>query len=145
MKTTTLINLVAAIVITSVSALPASAFATHHQDSMKMEKMMGATSGKFMGIEVNGGTVTLSKEMGKNVLRLSKDFSVPKSPSPHFQVIDKDGNAFLLKRITIAGDKTNLEVTLPKYIKSVKSVQIWCSFAEVNLGEAKFAKPIDLK
>lgn len=146
MKTLTLINLAVAVAVTSLTALPTSAFADHHQDDMKMDKMMMAmTSGKFAGIEVNGGTVSLSKEMGKNVLRLSKDFMIPKTPAPHFQVIDKDGNAFLLKRLTIAGDKTNLEVALPKYIKSVKSVQIWCSFAEVNLGEAKFAKPIVIK
>ncbi len=146
MKTFTLINLAVTVAATSLAAIPTSAFATPKQDNMKMEKMMmSMTSGKFVGIEVNGGTVTLSKEMGKNVLRLSKDFMIPKTPSPHFQVIDKDGNAFLLKRITIAGDKTNLDVALPKYIKSVKSVQIWCSFAEVNLGEAKFAKAIEIK
>lgn len=146
MKTLTLINLAVAVAATSLTAIPSTAFAAPQQSEMKMEKMMkGMTSGKFAGPEVNGGTVTLTKEMGKNVLRLSSDFMIPKTPSPHFQVIDKDGNAYLLQRLTIIGDKTHLEVALPKYIKSVKSVQIWCSFAEVNLGEAKFAKPIDLK
>ena len=32
--------------------------------------------------------------------------------------------------ITIAGDKTNRDITLPSYIRSVKKVQVWCSFAE---------------
>lgn len=146
MKTLNLINLAVAIAVTSVVALPSTALATRQQDSMKMEKvMMAMTSGKFSGVEVNTGTVSISKEMGKNVLKLSSDFVIPKSPSPHFQVVDKEGNVFLLKRITIAGDKTNTMVVLPKYIRSVKSVQIWCSFAEVNLGEAKFAKAVDLK
>ena len=83
MKTLTLINLAVAVAATSLTAIPTSAFAAPKQDNMKMEKMMMAmTSGKFAGIEVNGGTVTLSKEMGKNVLRLSKDFMIPKTPSP---------------------------------------------------------------
>jgi len=31
---------------------------------------------------------------------------------------------------------------VPKYVKNVAKVQIWCAFAEVNLGEASFSSPV---
>jgi hypothetical protein len=115
--------------------------------SMKME-MMGktiATTNQFKGIEVKKGTVNLI-QMGKNFsLKASKDFAIPGSPAPHWQVVDKEGNTFLLNQLKIAGDKTNLQIQLPSYIKSVAKVQIWCSFAEVVLGEASFSKAVTLK
>ena len=110
------------------------------KSDMKMMMMeMGMTS-MFKGIEVNGGTANLYKKDGKTHLSFSMDFKTPGSPSPHWQVVDGNGNTFLLQRITIAGDKTNRDITLPSYIKSVKKVQVWCSFAEVVLGEASFGK-----
>ena len=30
----------------------------------------------------------------------------------------------------------------PKYVKNVAKVQIWCPFAEVDLGEASFSSPV---
>ena len=110
------------------------------KSDMKMMMMDMGSTNMFKGIEVNGGTANLYKKDGKTHLSFSMDFKNPGSPSPHWQVVDANGNTFLLQRITIAGDKTNRDITLPSYIKSVKKVQVWCSFAEVVLGEASFNK-----
>lgn len=112
--------------------------------SAQTSTMMMSMSSPFKGIEVNGGTVSFEQRMGKPVLMLSDDFKIPMSPAPHWQVVDNMGNTFLLKQLKIAGDRTNRSITLPKYIHSVRKVQIWCSFAEVVLGEATFAKPVVL-
>jgi len=109
------------------------------QDSMAM---MTADSSMFKGIEVNKGKVMAKVTEKGIVLTLSKDFALPKTPAPHWQIVDSSGNAYLLKQLKIAGNKENRSITVPAYIKDVKSVQIWCSFAEVNLGEATFAKVI---
>jgi hypothetical protein len=110
-----------------------------------MAQTMKATmSGTFKGIEVNGGSVSFSMKDGKGMLSLSSDFKVPGSPAPHWQVVDAKGNTYLLKQLRIKGDMENRSVTLPSYIRSVKTVQIWCSFAEVNLGEASFAKAVTI-
>ena len=98
----------------------------------------------FKGIEVNGGMVDLYNVDGKHVLRLTPDFKIPKTPAPTWQIVDGMGNTFLLKQLKIAGDKTNRQVVLPSYIKSVAKVQIYCTFAEVVLGEAKFDQTIEL-
>lgn len=136
-------NLALALTLTTLLSFaavsPAATPVAPRQDS-KMEAVSTSTSSAFKGIEVNGGTVTFSKEGGKRTLSLSPDFKLPKTPAPHWQVIDSKGNAYLLNQLKIAGDKTNLKVALPSYIKDVAKVQIWCSFAEVNLGEATFAK-----
>lgn len=112
---------------------------------VQQQAQMMAKTSMFKGIEVNKGTVSLSRMGGKNRLTLSADFEIPKSPAPHWQVVDSKGNTYLLNQLRIAGDKTNREITLPSYIRDVKSVQIWCSFAEVVLGEASFAKAQTLK
>jgi hypothetical protein len=39
-------------------------------------------------------------------------------------------------------DSFKKEITLPAYVKDVVKVQIWCSFAEANLGEASFSSPV---
>ena len=96
------------------------------------------TSKRFSGAKVNDGTVTHVKEAGKNVLKLSSDFKVPDTPDPHWQVVDSKGNVFLLQRLGIKGDKVNLQITLPAYVKDVAKVQIYCAWAEVVLGEAAF-------
>jgi len=95
---------------------------------------------KFSGPKANKGTVTFSKEGPKMVLTLSDDFVVPDTPDPHWQVIDSKGNTYLLKRVMIKGDKYNKSITLPAYIRDVAKVQMWCAFAETNLGEASFKK-----
>ena len=101
-------------------------------------------SGKFAGPKANTGTVTHTVVDGKNVLTLSDDFKVPGTPDPHWQVVDSKGNTYLLQKLSIKGDKINRSVTLPAYVQDVSKVQIWCSFAEVVLGEASFEHPVQL-
>jgi len=65
----------------------------------------------------------------------------------NFQTLQHNpsGNVYLVdKRKTQAdaGDSYRREIVLPKYVKNVAKVQIWCSFAEVNLGEASFSSPV---
>lgn len=100
------------------------------------------TSGKFTGAKANTGTVTHSTVDGKSVLTLSDDFVPPQTPDPHWQVVDSKGNVYLLQRLMIKGDKLNKSITLPADIPDVAKVQIWCAFAEANLGEATFADPV---
>ena len=95
-----------------------------------------------MGPKANTGTVTHSKENGRNVLTLSDDFKVPDTPAPHWQVVDSRGNVYLLQRLLIKGDKYNQTITLPAYVRDVARVQIWCAWAEALLGEAPFDKPV---
>ena len=99
-------------------------------------------SSQFQGPKANKGTVTHTAVDGRQVLTLSDDFVIPDTPAPHWQVVDSQGNTYLLNRLKIKGDKVNKTITLPAYIKDVKTVQIWCAFAEVNLGEASFASPV---
>jgi hypothetical protein len=100
------------------------------------------TSSMFKGAKANTGTVSHAKADGKHVLTLSKDFKVPDTPAPHWQVIDAKGNTYLLQRLVIKDDKYNQTITLPTYIKDVAKVQIWCAWAEVLLGEASFQEPL---
>jgi hypothetical protein len=100
------------------------------------------TSKRFSGAKVNDGTVTHSKENGKDVLTLSADFKVPDTPDPHWQVVDAKGQVFLLQRLGIKGDKVNTRIVLPAYVKDVATVQIYCAWAEVVLGEAGFERTI---
>ena len=107
------------------------------------------TTKPFSGAKVNGGTVTQSMKDGKRVLTLSDDFKVPDTPDPHWQIVDSKGNVYLLQRLGVkgitqglAGDKINMQITLPAYIKDVAKVQIYCAWAEVVLGEASFQHPV---
>jgi hypothetical protein len=100
------------------------------------------TSGPFQGPKANAGTVTHSMQNGQHVLTLSNDFKVPDTPDPHWQVVSSTGQVFLLQRLMIKGDKLNRSITLPAYIKDVAKVQIWCAWAEANLGEAQFGARI---
>lgn len=100
------------------------------------------TSGVFQGVKVNGGTVTHTKQDGKNVLTLSDDFQVPNTPDPHWQVVDSSGKAYLLQRLQAKNDKYNKSIVVPSYIPDVVKVQIWCAFAETLLGEASFSSPV---
>jgi len=56
--------------------------------------------------------------------------------------VDSQGNVYLLQKLRIKGDKINKSITLPEYIHDVAKVQIWCAFAETNLGEAAFDSPV---
>ena len=43
----------------------------------------------------------------------------------------------------IKGDKMNRKIDrVPKYVPDIAKVQIWCAFAETNLGEAAFEHPV---
>ena len=103
------------------------------------------TSSAFQGPKANKGTVTHSTKDGKSVLTLSDDFVVPDTPDPHWQVVDSDGNVYLLDKLktkAFVGTNYKKEILVPKYVKNVAKVQIWCAFAEVNLGEASFSSPV---
>src|SRR5437899_9520130 len=103
------------------------------------------TTGQFQGPKANKGTVTHNTKDGKSVLTLSDDFVVPDTPDPHWQVVDSDGNVYLLDKLktkAFIGTNYKKEIVLPSYVKNVKKVVIWCAFAEVNLGEAPFSSPV---
>ena len=103
------------------------------------------TSSQFQGPKANKGTVTHSIKDGKSVLTLSDDFVVPDTPDPHWQVVDSDGNVYLLDKLktkAFIGSNYKKEIVLPSYVKNVSKIVIWCAFAEVNLGEAKFSSPV---
>ena len=103
------------------------------------------TTGQFQGPKANKGHVTHSTRDGKSVLTLSDDFVVPDTPDPHWQVVDSDGQVYLLdklKKKALLGDKFQKEIVLPSYVKNVKKVVIWCAWAEENLGEASFSSPL---
>ncbi len=109
------------------------------------DDMASHTSSQFQGPKANKGTVTHSVKGGKSVLTLSDDFVVPDTPDPHWQVVDGDGNVYLLDKLktkAFVGSNYKKEIVLPGYVKNVKKVQIWCAFAEVNLGEATFSSPV---
>lgn len=120
-------------------AFTGSAFAADKMDKMAADKH---TSTKFEGPKANAGTVAHSKKDGKNVLTLSEDFVVPDTPDPHWQIVDSKGTVYLLDRLKLKGDKVQTSITLPAYVKDVAKVQIWCAFAEANLGEASFTTPV---
>ena len=99
-------------------------------------------SGPFQGAKANTGFVTHTTEGTKSVLTLSDDFVVPQTPDPHWQVVDSKGNTYLLQKLMIKGDKLNKSIEVPEYVRDIAKVQIWCAFAEVNLGEAAFERPV---
>src|SRR6201981_1590542 len=103
------------------------------------------TTGQFQGPKANKGHVSHSTRDGKSVLTLSDDFVVPDTPDPHWQVVDSDGQVYLLdklKKKALLGDKYQKEIVLPAYVKNVSKVIIWCAWAEANLGEASFTSPV---
>ena len=102
----------------------------------------GHKSGPFQGAKANTGFVTHTTENGNSVLTLSDDFKAPDAPDPHWQVVDSNGNAYLLQKLSIKGGKMNRKITVPKYVPYIAKVQFWCAFAEVNLGEAAFEQPV---
>lgn len=103
------------------------------------------TSSQFQGPKANKGTVTHSKKDGQNVLTLSRDFVVPDTPDPHWQIVDSKGTTYRLDKLKVkglVGDKVKTEIVVPGYIKDIAKVQIYCAWAETNLGEAAFASPV---
>ena len=103
------------------------------------------SSSDFQGPKANKGHVTHSNRDGKSILTLSDDFVVPDTPDPHWQLVDSDGNVYLvdkLKKKAFIGDKYQKEIVVPSYVKNVSKVVIWCAWAEANLGEASFSSPV---
>ena len=79
------------------------------------------------------------------MLSLSDDFQVPDAPDPQWQIVDSNGNAYLMQRLNVKGivsDKLNKTIMVPQHVSDIAKVQIWCAYAEVVLGEASFDKPI---
>ena len=122
------------IILTSLAALAIAATSNLAGEGHK--------SGPFQGAKANTGFVTHTTENGNSVLTLSDDFKAPDAPDPHWQVVDSNGNAYLLQKLSIKGGKMNRKITVPKYVPDIAKVQFWCAFAEVSLGEAAFEQPV---
>lgn len=99
-------------------------------------------TGTFKGIKANTGHAIYSTVGGRQVLAVSDDFVIPDTPAPHWQVVDSQGNVYLLQQFKIKDGKYNRQITLPTYINDVAKVQVWCSYAEALLGEASFETPV---
>lgn len=141
-NTLTVVGL-ATLVLVGTAAKPS--FAQMDMD-MDMDKPMTlGTTGMFKGVEAKTGSVELYRVGSEFHLRVSKDFKIPQTPAPSWQVVDGRGNAFLFNQFKIAGGKTNQDIKLPAYVTSISKVRVYCTFAEVVLGEASFAKTIVLK
>jgi hypothetical protein len=108
----------------------------------KYEKHGKWTTSGFSGPKANTGSATIECKNGVCTLTLSDDFKVPDAPAPHWQVIDSKGNAYLLNKLQIKGDKLNKTITVPAYVPDIAKVQIWCAYAEVVLGEATLDSPV---
>ena len=121
-------------ILASLTALVIAATSSFAQDSHK--------SGPFQGAKANKGFVTHTTQNGKSTLTLSDDFVPPQTPDPHWQIVDSNGNTYLLQKLSIKGGKMNRKITVPKYVPDIAKVQIWCAFAETNLGEAAFDQPV---
>ncbi len=70
----------------------------------------------------------------------------PDAPAPHWQVVDSQGNVYLLQSLNIKGsagvNKMHRSIEVPADVPDVKMVQMWCAWAEVLLGEAEFESPV---
>jgi hypothetical protein len=117
-------------ILTSLTALVIAATSSSAQDSHK--------SGPFEGAKANKGFVTHTTQNGKSTLTLSDDFVPPQTPDPHWQVVDSNGKTYLLDRLTTKDQKIKKSIEVPEYVPDIAKVQIWCAFAETNLGEAAF-------
>jgi len=96
-------------------------------------------TGMFQGPKANTGYAIEWMENGRIKLAVSDDFEIPNTPAPSWQVVDSQGNTYLLNQFKVKSG-TNRSITLPAYIHDVRKVQVWCTFAEVLLGEASFQK-----
>ena len=121
-------------ILASLTALIIATTSSFAQDRHK--------SGPFQGAKANTGYVIHTTENGNSLLTLSDDFKAPDTPDPHWQIVDSNGNVYLLQKLSIKGGKMNRKITVPKYVPDIAKVQFWCAFAEVNLGEAAFEQPV---
>jgi hypothetical protein len=130
--------------VSQVTRFAMAAFAAVAMVAGSAAAQTAHTSKVFAGAKVNAGTVTHTVQNGKHLLRLSPDFTVPDTPDPHWQVVDSKGQVFLLQRLGIKGDKVNLVIELPSYVRDVAKVQIYCAWAEAVLGETTFSNTLKL-
>ncbi len=56
--------------------------------------------------------------------------------------MDSNGKSYLLDRLMTKGEKVKKSIVVPDYVPDIAKVQIWCAFAETNLGEAAFDHPV---
>jgi len=56
--------------------------------------------------------------------------------------VDSNGKTYLLDRLMTKGEKVKKSIVIPDYVPDIAKVQIWCAFAETNLGEAAFDHPV---
>jgi hypothetical protein len=117
-------------ILVSVTALAIAATSSIAQDTHK--------SGSFQGAKANKGFVSHTTQDGKSVLTLSDDFVPPQTPDPHWQIVDSNGKTYLLDRLMTKSQKVKKSIVVPEYVPDIAKVQIWCAFAETNLGEAAF-------
>jgi hypothetical protein len=123
--------LVAALAVAGAVAMTAAFRPVDHAPVVKVSK-------PFAGPKVSGGTVAMTMDAGKITLQLSADVADPKTPDPHWLVVDSKGKTYVLDRLTIKDDKFNRTITVPSYVRDVVRVQIYCAWAVANLGEASF-------
>ena len=121
-------------ILASLTALVMAATSSFAQDIHK--------SGPFQGAKANKGFVTDTTANGKSTLTLSDDFVPPQTPDPHWQVVDSNGRTYLLDRLMTKDQKVKKSIVVPEYIPDIAKVQMWCAFAETNLGEAAFEDPV---
>jgi hypothetical protein len=121
-------------ILASLTALVIAATSSVAQDSHK--------SAPFQGAKANKGFVTHTTQDGKSTLTLSDDFVPPQTPDPHWQVVDSNGKTYLLDRLMTKNQKVKKSIVVPEYVPDIAKVQIWCAFAETNLGEAAFDHPV---
>jgi hypothetical protein len=140
---TSRVVLLAAAMVALPTVAVQSVRAVDAADASMTQKQAEARTGKFEGVKANNGFATLSHDAeGRATLTYSDDFTVPNTPAPSWQVVDSKGNVYLLNQLRIKGDKYNKSIVLPAYVRDVVKVQIWCSFAEVLLGEASFPQAV---
>jgi hypothetical protein len=122
------------LIFASLTALVIAATSNFAQDTHE--------SGPFQGAKANKGFVTHTTVNGKSTLTLSDDFVPPQTPDPHWQVVDSNGKTYLLDRLMTKDQKVKKSIVVPDYVSDIAKVQMWCAFAETNLGEAAFEHPV---
>jgi hypothetical protein len=99
------------------------------------------TSTQFAGSKARTGSVTHEYQNGSGILRVSQDFKVPDTPAPTWRIVDSNGTVYTLDAFKIKGGEKR-QVNVPGYVKDIAKVEVYCAWAEVLLGEAKFPSPV---
>ena len=97
------------------------------------------TSSQFQGPKANKGTVTHSIKDGKSVLTLSDDFVVPDTPDPHWQVVDSDGNVYLLDKLKTKAFIGNNALSVTAVTSVAGKLRSFAEIFFVPFAEAAFA------